>query len=99
MSTIFINYFESELFIEMDQKIVSFVGARKKCYIFKIGEQSLLAVLNSCFVPSYAAVCAFFKFQVFHREWNELIRSKKASAILKKNIGKQKTELTKCQSF
>ena len=39
----FLNYFESEWFYrdELFIKNVSFGGARKKCYIFKIGEQSL----------------------------------------------------------
>ena len=43
MSTIFLNYFESELLYgdEPSIKNVSFVGARKKCDIFKISEQSL----------------------------------------------------------
>ena len=39
----FLNYFESEWFYRDEPfiKNVSFGGARKKCYIFKIGEQSL----------------------------------------------------------
>ena len=39
----FLNYFESEWFYrdEPFTKNVSFGGARKKSYIFKIGEQSL----------------------------------------------------------
>ena len=43
MSTRSFNYFESELFFRDRPfiKNVSFGGAWKKCYIFKIGEQSL----------------------------------------------------------
>ena len=39
----FLNYFESEWFYRDEPfiKYVSFGWARKKCYIFKIGEQSL----------------------------------------------------------
>ena len=39
----FLDYFESELFYRDEPfiKNVSFVGTRKKCYIIKIGEQSL----------------------------------------------------------
>ena len=42
----FLNYFESELFYRDAPftKNVSFVWARKKCYIFKIGEQSLVTL-------------------------------------------------------
>ena len=43
LSTIFLNYFASQLFYRDGPFIinVSFVETRKKCYIFKIGEQSL----------------------------------------------------------